>query len=97
MSLELAAGSFNTSVFDCVDELVIQYFGMIWKGSGGITGATSLAAVTIESELGDNQHGASGIDEGAVHLAFVIFKDPEGDDLFCQPFDLFLTVIFVDA
>ena len=47
--------------------------------------------------MGDDEHGTAGVFQGKVHLALIVLKDPQIDDLVRQPDDVLLFIVFMNA
>lgn len=69
-----------------------QWLGHLRGSSIGETGTPTLASVAVEGELRDHQHAATHIGQGQVHLAGIIFEDPQVGDLTRQDERLFLSI-----
>ena len=63
---------------------VVQVFGL--RGRCGLheTRSTSFATVTPQRELTDHQHVAADFSQRAIHLALIVFEDPQPDQFLCQ-------------
>src|SRR5208283_373375 len=64
-----------------LDEVVIQRARLLRRCRVIEAGAPSLAAISIECELGHQQKRSAGFDYVAVHLAVVVRKDTQAEQL----------------
>lgn len=57
----------------------------------------AFAAIAIQSELGNDQDFAAVVDDRAVHLALVVFKDAETLNFIGKGGGVILVILFTDA
>jgi hypothetical protein len=69
--------------------------GLSYGGRSGVSeaGTTTPARVGVERELRDDEGCAVDVQEGAVHLAFVVAEDAQVNDFVYQGFDLGLAIV----
>lgn len=83
----------GNSLFEAFD----QWFGKR-RGRGiGETWSASPAHISIQGELRDDQRFPTDVEERAVHLPFVVFKDAQVDDFLAEDFDLCFAVMMSNA
>jgi len=70
-----------------------ETFCNYWRRSIGEAGAAAPAHIGIERELRDDQNFSAGIEEGTVHLALIIAKDAQIDNLIYQRLYLNLAIV----
>ena len=78
-------------------ELFVQGIAQFGTGGVGEAGAAALAAVAVEGELADNQDLAADGVQTAVHLAVLVFKDPQAQGLLGQVTAFLLGVVGAHA
>lgn len=59
--------------------------------------SSTLAHVTVKSELGDGQHGPADVGRGQVHLSFRVLEDSESGDLAGQSVNVPILVLTPDS
>ncbi len=95
--LKFAGGHGDLSGADFIDKLFVKICRICWWRGGGIGGASSLAAVAEQGELGNHQYLALCFKQGKVHQSMSIIEDAEVDDFFGQKHGVFLGIIFAYA
>jgi hypothetical protein len=65
-------------------ENFVQAFGFGRLGGGDETRAAAFAAIAQQGELANDQQFTAGIAQANVHLAGIVFEDPQLDNLLGQ-------------
>src|SRR6266700_5060331 len=73
-------------------EMFNESFCNYWRRGIHKAGAASPAHISVEGKLRNDQHFAANIEQGAVHLAFIVAKDTQVDNFISQGLDLNLTI-----
>src|SRR5581483_244166 len=92
MGTKNAACDFDSISAESGFEAFNQLFGASWWRGFAKAGAASLARVSIEGKLGDDQGLSADIEQRPIHFALVIAKDTQVDDFLDQGLYLGLAI-----
>src|SRR5579859_1576086 len=88
VSAENSAGNGKPIVSKGVLETLNKRFRNYWRGGICKAGTAATARIGIEGKLRDNQSFSTNIEQRAVHLALIVFKNAQMDDFIGQGFYL---------
>src|SRR4030043_481440 len=84
----------NALFLQFLDQLFVEFFGLSRFCSVYKRRPSSLPAISIKGELGDNQHLPSNLPEGQVELPRGILEDSKVRELRGHKGDIFLSIPF---
>ena len=79
-SLKHAGCYYDTPISEIRNKALIEGFREIGRGREIKTGPSTAGAITVESELRNDEKRAGGVDKIAVHFACGVREDTETDD-----------------
>lgn len=95
--LKPACGDRYSPPLHFFDETLVNGLGVDGRSGIGISGPSSLAAVSVESKLRDNKHFFTEIQQRTVHFPLIVIKDPQIGDLVDHPLDFCGSVGSMDS
>jgi hypothetical protein len=75
----------------------VERFGNVRVGGFKERGAVALFRGSMKGELADDEDVSAGVEDRAIHFAFIIAENAEAGDLSRQPFDVGRVIYCFDA
>jgi len=97
LGLKDASCHFDVTQLQTLHEIFVQTASVFGSGSMVKARTAAFSAVTIQSELGDYQQRASGIQYAAIHTACIVREDAELDDFRGQVIGVLASICVRDA
>jgi hypothetical protein len=78
-------------------QLLVYWEGVFWTGGRAIGGAVAFAGAGQESELANDKHLSSSLQERAIHYPGFIGKNPQPGDFAHNPLNVLSSVAFFNS
>ena len=82
--------------FESIDKIFVEWYRNVRVSCPLKTGTGAFLDPGVKGELAHDEGFSSGIENGPVHLSFVIFEDSEREKFADEPVDVFLAVFLFD-